>query len=260
MHILKLSLLLGLISPSLFAASPRTYFACDFYQFNLGRAQINGYLDQRSGWLTLSGDAILDSGYTTENVEFLRQIRVNESELKFAKYTGSTLFYFYTFSLPKNIDQQTSTNFTAYIGDIREGFGGKQDIELSCTKAMNVDLILEFVQEYRNLLTYDRLKPEHKEIVELIQSPQDLPKNIQEAIRSLRIAYSIDWEFSDNYVHGSYVINYSILPDESDAMVIIKDGEPVGYIFNITECNKEECYGWDALYLDTNGTVIYKSF
>lgn len=258
MNTLKLVFLLSIFSTGLMA-NERTYFRCDFYQPHLGKAQVSGHLDQRNGQLTLSGDALLDNSYSRKNIAFHRQIRVNENTYKFSKYTGSTLFYFYTFSVPKGLEQMGTSNFKAYITAIREGVGGKQDIELSCQKTLHLDLINSFVREYRNLITYYHLKPEHRELVELISLPQDLPKTILETLSSLNISLALDWDFFEDNPN-SYIINFSASPEESDAMAIVKDGETIGYIFNVTECNIEECYGWDALYLGANGTVIFKSF
>ena len=34
----------------------------------------------------------------------------------------------------------------------------------------------------------------------------------------------------------------------------------IGYVFNVTTCNSEECYGFDSLYLGPRGKLHYKSF
>lgn len=257
----KVILLSTILNFSLSTAYSKTFFSCEFNQFNIGSAKVSGSIDNRKGQLLLSGDAILDNGYSTERVEFNRQIRSNEATLNYSKYTGSTLFHFYSFSVPKSLDALSTPFFKAYITAIREGVGGKQDIELNCVKSLYTDVINSFVSEYRNLLTYDRLIPEHKEMVKPIQDPQDLPKGVLETLKSLKITFSIDWDFdSNNNGSSPYVINFSPTVDENDAMAIIVDQKEIGYIFNITECNVEECYGWDALYIDANGTVIFKSF
>jgi hypothetical protein len=56
------------------------------------------------------------------------------------------------------------------------------------------------------------------------------------------------------------VINFSNDKYESDAIRVVKDGVTQGYVFNVTECNIEECYGWEALYLNADGLVLEQSF
>jgi hypothetical protein len=241
-------------------AYAQTYFSCEFKQMNLGSAKVSGFLDARSGHLALSGDAILDSNSAKDKVAFYRQLRANENELKYSKYSGSTLFYFYTFSVPKNLEQSHQQNFTAFLTSIREGVDGKQDIALDCKKSIYANLINSLVREYRNLVTYDRLKPEHKKFITPVKTQNELPANILNTIRSLRIHLVTDWDFIDNDNHSPYVINFGTDDYDFDAMAINHNEKVIGYIFNVTECYIEECYGWDALYLDADGNVIYKSF
>jgi hypothetical protein len=252
--------LLSLVFLSVSPSYAKTYFSCEYSQSNIGTAKVSGFLENRSGMVELSGDAILDNSHSRDSVAFNRQIRVNEETLRYAKYTGSTLFYFYTLSVPKNLHQVTTQNFKAYITAIREGVAGKQDIELKCQKPINIEVMTMFVEEYRNLITYDRLLPEHKEFITPVQSSSDLPENILSALKAMKISIANDWEFENDSAGSGYVINISQNRDENDAMAVTYKGRTIGFIFNITECNSEECYGWDALYLDSNGTVIFKSF
>ncbi|MBY0314760.1 MAG: hypothetical protein K2Q26_04535 [Bdellovibrionales bacterium] len=50
------------------------------------------------------------------------------------------------------------------------------------------------------------------------------------------------------------------IADPQDIMEIFDESGIAGYAINVTECNTEECFGWEALYLDKNGTTVKNTF
>jgi|GEM_PF-4935436 len=124
----------------------------------------------------------------------------------------------------------------------------------------STDLMDQFITKYRNLITYNRLNQEEQILVRLVQKAEALPTAVLTTLKSLELSLLDEWDPGLFTGKSYYVINFSTLPNESDAMVVQLEGEIFGYIFNVTECNEQECYGWDALYLDSKGVILKQTF
>lgn len=247
--------LLGLTSIATFAVN----FQCDnIPSRSQGKAELKGSLNQKQGTLEISGDGVYFNSTKREVVPFARISRDNEEDYKFAKFTGGSLFHRFYFSLPKTALQGKNKKFTGYLTYLREGVGGKENIKVSCGLNPSNEVMNEFIKEYGNLITYDHMSEVDKKKVKLISKINDLPKKILNRLTFLDLSLMEGW---DTIHQGSsyYVINFEN-SNETDAFEVRVEGEIQGYIFNVTECNPEECYGWDALYLDAEGKVLYKSF
>jgi hypothetical protein len=248
-----------LFSTSSFA---QTYFSCDFQSRMEGRVQLNGSIGQSNGDITVKGDGALDSSYSSERVFLNRQIRPEEPSFSYAKYSGGTLFRFYYLSIPKNLEASRFENFKAYLTILREGVGGKKQFELDCKKSTGSSLIRDFVRRYSNIITYDRLSEADRQKVQPVQKFNVLPERVRQTLLELDLAIAVEWDVIQGPLEDAYhMISFSDDVNSNDALAILgENGEVVGFAFNVTSCNPEECYGWDALYLDAEGTIFFKSF
>lgn len=246
-----------------FGLLARSSFALDFQCDNVptmaqGKAELKGSLKKNKGKIEISGDGVYFNSTKKEVVPFARIERENEATFKFAKFTGGSLFHRFYFSLPKSALENKDKTFTGYLTFLREGVAGKENIKLACTVNRSNEIMTGFINRYSNLVTYDRMSEEDKKKVNLISTPQDLPSKIYDRLRFLELSILQDWDVVSQ--GQSYdVVNFSN-SEETDAYVVKVDGVVEGYIFNVTECNPEECYGWDALYLDASGKVLHKTF
>ncbi|MAF78529.1 MAG: hypothetical protein CME60_10220 [Halobacteriovoraceae bacterium] len=222
---------------------------------------LKGEVNLSEAKLKLSGSSLFDQELRLSPLTFERSIRTQESSYAFAKYSASTLFNALYFSLPKDLFQSSKTSFKAYLTLYREGIGGRTNELLNCSKkkAMNNSLMSHFIQEYRNLITLDHINEEDREFIHLIHKIDLLPSKILKALNHLNLNLLNDWDTISS-TESEYVINFSENETTDAFEVINQQKETVGYIFNVTQCNPEECYGWDALYLDVEGNLLFKSF
>ena len=114
--------------------------------------------------------------------------------------------------------------------------------------------------KYNNLIHTDRIESQGDSDIILNVSYASLPKSVKDKLEKLDISVMIDWDVIE--LRGSeWVINEDLTNLEGHSIFkVVVEGKTLGYIFNVTNCNIEECYGWDALYLGPRGGVVYKSF
>ena len=257
---MKLISVIALVAISL--SSHAVQFNCSNNDNNSpqGLAALRGRLDDQSGKIELTGDGIYTSGSKREVVTFFRHQRADEDQFSFAKFTGGSLFHLFYFSLPKKALEGGQKSFKAYLNFLREGVGGMARFELACKVASTNELMAKITTKFNNLVTYERLEKEgFSDVIESVSRHSDLPKAVQNTLKRLELSIFDGWDATIER-KSPYVINFSNDKYESDAIRIVKDGTTQGYVFNVTECNIEECYGWDALYLNAKGLVLKQSF
>lgn len=257
---MKLITLAALVTLSL--SSQAVQFSCSNNNQNSpqGFAALKGQLNELGGKIELTGDGIYSFGSKRETVTFFRTKRANEDQFKFAKFTGGSLFHLFYFSLPKDALGSNQKKFTGYLNFLREGVGGMAQFKLSCKVTTTNELMAQITKKFNNLVTYERLEEEgFADVIESVAKHSDLPKAIQKTLERLELSIFDGWDVTINR-KSEYVVNFSNNKYESDAIRIVKNGQTQGYVFNITECNIEECYGWDALYLNADGFVLEQSF
>lgn len=217
---------------------------------------IRGNLDQNNGKLEIASGSL---DFRSKLFQFTRAKRRNEGQYKFAKFIGSDLFYNFDFSMPKStLSGQSTNDFVGYIGWIREGVGGKEDIRLDCGLVDNNPVMTNLYKKYRNLFELDRLSASEKKMVTSVETPEDLPKAILEKLKTLGFTITIQ----DEVIHngGELVVSFSNSDDFNYSFVVKEGKTTLGYVFSLVTCNPEECYGWDALYLDSKGNILFKSY
>lgn len=253
-----LSFALALLSLNLQAIT----IQCTTEDGNPKKAFIKGDLTDKKGSLEISGDEIYFNTSTKEKIGFNRQIRPNEDGFSFAKFSGGdgSLFHFFYLSLPKQTFTNPAPKFPAFLSYLREGVGGMGEVKLSCQTFPKNAYMETLISNYRNLITYDYLSVADLENVKPFTKYNELPKLVQETLRRLKLVIVVDGNVSSRSGSFFSMINFSEEEYENDALVVIDQGQTVGYIFNVTECTPEECYGWDALYVDAAGNILYKSF
>ncbi|MCR9205089.1 MAG: hypothetical protein NXH75_10955, partial [Halobacteriovoraceae bacterium] len=224
--------LLTLTSSMTFALN----FTCDNVPtMAQGKAELKGTLNKTKGEIEISGDGVYFNSTKREIVPFARIVRTNEETLKFSKYTGGSLFHRFYFSLPKSALEGQQKSFTGYLTYLREGVAGKENIKLSCSVNQSNEIMTEFINNYNNLISYDRMSEEDKKKINLILTPQDLPKRIYDRLQFLELSILQDWDIVSQG-QSFDVVNFS-KSEETDAYEVKVDGVIHGYIFNVTECN-----------------------
>lgn len=236
---------------------------CTSADGNPKKAFVKGELTDKKGTLVISGDDVFFNTYEKETIGFNRQIRANEDSFSFAKFSGGdgSLFHFFYLSLPKQVFTNSTTEFPAYLSYLREGVGGMGEVKLSCQTFAKNPYMQDLISRHRNIITYDDLTAADQEKVKLVTKYEELPKKIQAVLNELKLSIVVNEEPILSYDRDfSMMINFSDLGYQNDALEVTEQGQTVGYAFNVTECNPEECYGWDALYLDAAGNILFKSF
>lgn len=225
-----------------------------------GRAAFRGQLDLNGGKIEFTGDGIFSIGSQREVITFFRNQRENEEKFSFAKYTGGGLFHLFFLSVPKKALEGNQQRFVAYLNFLREGVGGMAQFKVECKRSSTDPVMAKILKKFNNLVTYERLENEgFADVIESVATYESLPREVKRTLNSLKLSIFYGW---DVQIQGTseYVVNFSSDKYESDAIRIVKEGQTLGYVFNITECNEEECYGWDALYLDAEGFILKQSF
>jgi hypothetical protein len=226
-----------------------------------GPAQLKGTMDQLNAKVTVSGEAFYSSISKKEKITFFRNQRENEEQYSYARYTGGGLFHLFYFSVPKKFLAGEQENFTAYLRYLREGVGGIGEITLKCASVEENTLMNTIISRYRNLITYDRVQDQGDDDKMIPVTFEMLPRRVVTTLKKLKINISYDWDFDETFTDSPYVVNFSLKPQQNDALEVRDpQGTTVGYVFNVTTCNSEECYGWDALYLNQDGHILYQSF
>ncbi len=235
---------------------------CTSEDGNTKKAFIKGDLTDKKGSLKISGDEIYFNTYEKETISFNRQIRANEDSFSFAKFSGGegSLFHFFYLSLPKQTFTNPAPKFPAFLSYLREGVGGMGEVKLSCQTFAKNQYMQSLISNYRNIITYDHLSADDLENVKPFTKYNELPKLVQDTLKELKLVIVVDGNVSSRSGSFFSMINFSEEEYENDALVVFDQGQTVGYIFNVTECNPEECYGWDALYVDVAGNILFKSF
>lgn len=255
---LKLRTKVLIISLLSFSTQASEIFCTNTPSTRQGLATLRGKITGTNGKFEVAGDGIYFSSSKKENVTFFRNKRENEDKYKFAKFTGGSLFHLFFLSVPKTVIEKGQQSFPAYLTFLREGVGGKEEVKLSC-KTFKVSFTMNsFINEHRNLITWEHLSDQEKKLVTLIEDYNELPKEIKSRLEMLELSIMKGWDLIFEG-KSNYVVNFEN-GEQTDGMKVIKNGELEGYIFNVTECNPEECYGWDSLYLDERGNVLWKSF
>ncbi len=124
-------------------------------------------------------------------------------------------------------------------------------------------LMKSLIGKYNNLIDEERIKDNNDEKTILSLSAKDLPYQILLTLSQLNITVFQDGRqvVSGNDDSEHVVFNNENNQGQSDTFLVKdEDNQTVGYIFNISTCNIEECYGSDALYLDVNGDILSRSF
>lgn len=257
---MKLLTLVALVAISI--SNHAVQFRCSNGEQNSpeGLAAFRGSLNDKGGKVEFTGDGIFSIGSKREVITFFRNERADEEKYSFAKFTGGGLFHLFFLSVPKKALEGKQKTFSAFLNFLREGVGGMAQFKVKCKVAKTNEVMTKILAKFNNLVTYERLEDEgFGDVIESVPSYEELPKAIQKTLIRLKLSIFSGW---DVQVQGEseYVVNFSSDKYESDAIRIVKDGQTLGYVFNITECNIEECYGWDALYLDADGFVLDQSF
>ncbi len=259
MKTLVLSFLLGVLCIN---QSQATDFFCENKGNNqTGSAQLKGSIDDLNGKVMVSGEAFYSSISRKEEITFFRNQRENEEQFSYARYTGGGLFHLFFFSIPKKFLSGEQSKFTGYLRYLREGVGDITEIVLKCGAQKENALMKTLISRYTNLITYERVQDEGDDDKVFPIRYKELPKSVLKTLNKLEMNISNDWDFESTFPDSPYVVNFSPKATENDAMVVRDNsGKVAGYIFNVTTCNIEECYGWDALYLDQSGYILHQSF
>ena len=120
----------------------------------------------------------------------------------------------------------------------------------------------ELAGRYKNIFTQDDIDKDDQDQIKALSS-NELPSTVIDFLKSLEISLFQDGKTLVNGTSQYFVFNNEFDDDNSDVFVVTdkdKKDVVVGYIFNVTQCDTEECYGWDALYVGPKGQLVYKSF
>ena len=113
--------------------------------------------------------------------------------------------------------------------------------------------------KYKNIFTQDDIDKDDEDRIFPI-SVKELPDSVVDFLKLLDITA---YESGKTVIQGQgplIIANDEFDSGNSDAFVVKENQEILGYIFNITTCDEEECYGFDALYVGPEGQLVYKSF
>ena len=122
------------------------------------------------------------------------------------------------------------------------------------------EAVLAIAKKYKNLITADRIQDRGDQERIVVINAKKLPQSVYAKLKKLDVTL---YQEEEVLVDGKS--EYAVLNNGNDGWfdnfkILDKNGQTAGYAFNVSECNLEECYGYDALYLDAEGALVYKSF
>lgn len=131
----------------------------------------------------------------------------------------------------------------------------------SSAQNSNSRLMNKIYQKYQNQITLTKIyKSNDQHIIQAIPSATQLPLSVVQTLNSEHISLYENPIFISFWGSGLFILNNFSTPNNIDMFQVHHNGRLHGYIFNISQCEEDVCYEFDALYLNHLGQILHKTY